>query len=356
MEKIPYAKTRDYYDVVIVGAGPAGLIIAKSLSQDLKVLIVDRVMLPREKPCGGVLKRESLSWLRDLNVGKGIFAKPKNLDLRYLDWDNDLEKTEKRGLLNLSRFDFDYKMLNQLPDNVDCCDQLSFLNFEIGHNLVNVNMQNVKSFKNINCEYLIGASGASYSVRKVLNNGIPRNSYIAIQEVFENMAEIKEFLYILDTQITDFYSWVIPKGGRVLVGSAFPTYGAPYRSRFELLKKKIKDKFNLYGLKYKTEAALLIKPNSLDEVCLGTEKVILVGEEAGLISPTTAEGISFALRSGYNCAKALNNMEDVSEMYKNSCKEMTSDIKSKLEKAELLFDPQKRVKLLKSGKLANRGL
>ena len=42
------------YDVIIVGAGPAGSTAAKYLSEmNLNVLLIDKAIFPRKKPCGG---------------------------------------------------------------------------------------------------------------------------------------------------------------------------------------------------------------------------------------------------------------------------------------------------------------
>ena len=50
-----------HYDVVIVGAGPAGSTAARFLSeQGAKVLLVDKHTFPREKPCAGVLLLRTL--------------------------------------------------------------------------------------------------------------------------------------------------------------------------------------------------------------------------------------------------------------------------------------------------------
>ena len=44
------------YDVVIVGAGPAGSTAAKYLAeQGIPVVLIDKAEFPREKPCGGGL-------------------------------------------------------------------------------------------------------------------------------------------------------------------------------------------------------------------------------------------------------------------------------------------------------------
>lgn len=44
----------DYYDVIIVGAGPAGSTLARSLeSAGKRVLIIDKQTFPRDKTCAG---------------------------------------------------------------------------------------------------------------------------------------------------------------------------------------------------------------------------------------------------------------------------------------------------------------
>ena len=44
------------YDVIVVGAGPAGSTAAKNLAEKgIKVLLLDKAKFPRDKPCGGGL-------------------------------------------------------------------------------------------------------------------------------------------------------------------------------------------------------------------------------------------------------------------------------------------------------------
>ena len=63
------------YDVIIVGAGPAGSMLAKKIADaDLKVLVVEQKKLPRHKMCSGmvssfarrVLKKEGIGDVSDV--------------------------------------------------------------------------------------------------------------------------------------------------------------------------------------------------------------------------------------------------------------------------------------------------
>ena len=61
------------YDVIIVGAGPAGATAAKFLAEKgEKVLLIDKDAFPRDKPCGGGL---SIRILKRFNyISKDLIA------------------------------------------------------------------------------------------------------------------------------------------------------------------------------------------------------------------------------------------------------------------------------------------
>jgi len=348
MKQTPFDELSGRYDVVIVGAGPSGASTAGYLSNALSTLIIDRNSLPRDKPCGGILKEDALDFLRGFDIPDEVFLEPKKIDLKYLDWDNGAELKQNRYLLNVSRLKFDEWLISLIGDYVAYSARTELIDFVERGDHIDVTIEKNNIIKEIKCNYLVGATGASSFVRKRLIKKVPPNNYIAVQEWIKNVDGINEFLYILDREITDFYSWVIPKGNLLLIGSAFPTGDNAYKKRFELLKKKMEEKLEISGPVYKKEAALLIKPRTVRDICLGNHNTLLVGEEAGLISPTTAEGISFALKSGYNCAKAINKMGTVLEAYKDSSNDLIEDIKNKLKKADVLFNPEKRPDLLES--------
>lgn len=53
------------YDVIIIGAGPTGATTAKTLAEnDMNVLVVERMKLPRNKSCSGMLIKKTVDLVK----------------------------------------------------------------------------------------------------------------------------------------------------------------------------------------------------------------------------------------------------------------------------------------------------
>ena len=81
------------YQVIIVGAGPAGSLCAYRLAElGIKVLIIEKEKLPRFKPCGGALSLKS-ERLIDFDISEVIANKVNEINIKY----NDEEITYKKN-------------------------------------------------------------------------------------------------------------------------------------------------------------------------------------------------------------------------------------------------------------------
>ena len=105
--------------------------------------------------------------------------------------------------------------------------------------------------------------------------------------------------------VTDFYSWVIPEGDQMIIGSAIPA-GPDVQRRFDQFKVDLASKGFDVSTPLKRRGAIILRPRFWGSVTGGSGRIFLVGEAAGLISPSSCEGISFALRSGAGLAGALS--------------------------------------------------
>jgi flavin-dependent dehydrogenase len=125
-----------------------------------------------------------------------------------------------------------------------------------------------------------------------------------VQAAFESGFADPYYGAVFDSSLTDFYGWTIPKGGNLLVGAAFRR-GPGVAERFDEFVRRVRGSGFRFGAEASRCAAMIARPASPLQLCPGASNVLLVGEAAGFISPSSAEGISYALSSGATLADAL---------------------------------------------------
>jgi len=337
---------KNEYDIIIVGAGPAGCSAAKFLSDKYNVLMIDLLKLPRNKSCGGLLVEESQDFIKNWKIPENVFSFPKYLNMKIVDWDNDLEIDIKRKIWNVSREDFDHWLLKTSQNSIHFSPETKLLEFEGKKKGAKVLLEVNNERKFVETKYLIGANGALSNIRRALVKK-PIRYYTAMQCWIKHSNIGGSTYFIYDNEITNFYSWIIPKRNNLIIGSALEK-GSDIKDKIEILKSKLKEKFDISGKTFREESAILSRPETEKSIFLGNDKIILIGESAGFISPSTGEGISFALRSGYNCANAINkNFENALPLYKKFSKGLINEIKKKIKKSDIISNPKKRRKVFK---------
>lgn len=71
-------QSSEFYDAVIVGAGPAGASAAYYLAKDgKKVLLLDKKKFPRDKICGDAVCKTGIEILQEMGVYKELVANDK---------------------------------------------------------------------------------------------------------------------------------------------------------------------------------------------------------------------------------------------------------------------------------------
>jgi flavin-dependent dehydrogenase len=338
------------YDIVVVGSSISGCTTANLLSKEFRVLLVDCDGLNESKPCGGILVEESQEVLkRKGGLPESIFARPKLLDLAYIDCNNKIRLETKRNFWNISRKRFD----NWLRSNctIEPLLHTRASGFKQETNFIRVNLERNGKQVSTKCNHLIGADGSLSIVRKQLGQDrMQAIRYMAVQEWIKSNVDIGSFVYfVYDDRITDFFSWIIPKNEFKIVGAALE--GENKTEKFGLFKDFVRNEMNIDGEPSKKEAHAICRPKSDDEIFLGQGDILLVGEAAGLISPSTGEGISFALRSAEECARAMStNPTNALQEYIRLCKPLVSEIVSKASKAEGLSNEKTRANMLQREK------
>jgi flavin-dependent dehydrogenase len=350
------------YDIVIVGAGPAGATLARLLGKRFKILIIDKRQLHDmksksnfEKCCGGLLAPDAQQMLAKFGLGipQEILVGPQLFTVRTIDIQNNIEQYYQRHYINVDREKFDKWLVSLIPSEVIVACEAVFKRFEIVND--NIKVQYIQQGKEstIYTKILVGADGAFSTVRRKLSLDLPNpKTYISIQEYYKVDSCSPYFSSIFDDDITDFYSWTIPKDDLLVLGTAVMPKDKPYEKFMELKKKLILRGFE-FGPCVKRNGAYLLRPERLDQIYLGKANVALIGEAAGWISPSSAEGLSYSFRSAYALANAIQQRPDdiIAEYYRNTNR-LRLNIKLKHLKSPFMYNAFLRKLAMKSGLLS----
>jgi len=323
------------YDTIVVGAGPAGVMAALHAAERGSVLLVDSSSLPRDKSCGGMLHELSLEALAPYgDVPERIVASPRHVNFRYVDWDRSIRKPTTLRFLNVNRAGFDDWLLSLLPDSVEVAGSCAVTGFRQDREGVCVECRLADAAVTLRCANLVGADGARSAVRRALGAGAT-STYVTVQDFVELEGEIEPFfdcIYARRLGDSFGYGYVVPKNGHALVGSVFyPKTKRPWEKADQLLEI-LRDAMPQLGRSTKREACAALYLRSTADVVPGQGRVLLAGEAGGCMSPSSGEGISYALRSGIEAGRAIgsNAPEDALDAFTKAMAPMRADTARRL--------------------------
>ena len=149
---------------------------------------------------------------------------------------------------------------------------------------------------------------------------------------------------MFDHRVTDYYSWTIPKmigkENYLLLGSAIPA-DRNVKDCFEILRADMTTRGFAVQNPVKTTGAVILRPRMWGSIYTGEGRILLCGEAAGLISPSSSEGISFALRSGEALAKAFAKASassgELRKLYEQKLKHLKFSIMLKSFKSPVMY-------------------
>lgn len=296
------------FDIAVIGLGPAGSIFASLASKHFSVAAIDLkddFYNGFSKPCGGLLAPDAQKALAkfDITLPKDILVNPQIFSVKTIDLDHNNTRYYQRFYVNIDRHKFDLWLESFVLNKATVFNGCRCSKIEEYDSFYKIFFYKNGEEHSITSKYLVGADGANSIVRTKFFKGKKIKSYIAIQQWFKAKDENPFYSCIFDSKNTDCYSQSVHKDGYLIFGGAFPYKDS--RARFENQKQKLK----AYGFKFdnpvKTEACLVLRPASMSSFCLSKNNVFLIGEAAGFISPSSLEGISSAIISGYLLSKAL---------------------------------------------------
>ncbi|WP_193322545.1 geranylgeranyl reductase family protein [Pyrobaculum calidifontis] len=307
------------YDVVVVGAGPAGstaAIVAGRLG--LKAVVVDRLQPPREKPCGGGLTPRTQRLLNALGVEYPVYGRCDTIVVQAAGYRYEMRR---EPILVTRRPDFDYALLKQ--------SGVEYVKDQVVEVRDNTAVGRAGEYAG---EVIIGADGATSAVARsigVYNYKGHKSHGIAYMTIASGPPRdicIIDFDAVINTVGKVGYAWIFPLKGGANIGAG--TGWGKWLDLRELVAKYAE------SAGYKP-GQILGHPLSLGHVeGVGRGNVILAGEAAGLVDATTGEGIYYAVASGalaalaaYAALKIYGKGKYASQVYEELVKPYVEEVK-----------------------------
>ena len=342
------------FDIAIIGAGPAGTNFARLIDTDkYKVLLIDGSD-GHDKVCGGLISPDAQDILAryDICLPKDILVSPQLFSVRTIDLTNNLVNHYRRNYLNVDRKKLDDFFRSLIPSDIEkisgrckkVTDNGDFYEIEL------------VSGEMIRSKYVIGADGASSNLRLSLFKNKYLMKYVAIQQWFTAGDMNPYYSCIFDNETSSGCSWIFFKDGMLIFGGAFDIKNC--REAFEEQKRKLVEKGFVEEVVFsnpqKTEACLVSRPKLKGGIFRGKNRAFLIGEAAGFISPSSFEGISYALYSSEMLADAfnssnVNNAAKIMRKYRNTTKKLSAKIKLRCVKRPFMYNKHLRAAVMKSG-------
>ncbi len=308
------------YDIIVIGAGPAGSTAAKTLAdKGYKVLLVEKFKMPRYKSCSGQLIKKTMD-LVQIYFGEAVpastmCAPTENRGMIFTDDKGKSFRFEQDGL-NVWRSSFDYWLASKAAQSgAEVRDNTVALSCKDQNGIVTVTLKSENTYTE-QAKYVINCEGVVGSLKRKLLDCNPQ--YITTYQTFNQGSidlDYRFFHAYLQPELSEYDAWFNVKDNQLVLGVSVKDSSKTeyYYNRFI---SYMKEKHNLRLEKQlKIDKWLMPQIRPGCSIDYGVGRVLFAGEIAGFLNPM-GEGISPGIESGYHAANAImQHFDDLDLVY-----------------------------------------
>lgn len=311
---------KDRYDVVIVGAGPAGAGAAKALAgHDLNAVIIEKSAVPRYKMCSGILFPSAVKQVTDDfgELPESVLSDPvtveggrvfldldsPGVDVPLAIFDDDPDLGEDG--VNVDRGAFDHWLC--LQSGIPIVDQcpLRDVEREGGEFVLELCLDGLDA--EVRTKYLIGADGTRSAVREACAGEFEESVRLLPQyeEWYTGTIDLPpgRLHMFFDHRITGYFATVFHKDGQIAVVTGTDR-GEIVKDLFAVFRRHLEEKHGLSVEKKVMQSGCAVHDMAARQnYFLGEGNVVLAGEAGGF--NRCGEGITSALVTGKAAGEAV---------------------------------------------------